>query len=144
MKNKLDVFIENNEVDYTNKLIDRKSLSKIESTYGFILGKKLKKYILTYGYLGYKYVELNGINNVSKEKSDLVKETISINNKFERTKGLLVIENQGDGDYILVDKDDMVYRFLSEINDLQPRNIDLFDYILERFEGVKNEGNINR
>lgn len=144
MKNKLDIFIENNEVDYTNKLIDRESLRKIEVMYGFILGKKLKKYILTYGYLGYEYVELNGINNVAKESSDLIKETIHINNKFEKTKGLFVIENQGDGDYILVDKDDMIYRFLSETNNLQPRNIDLFDYILERFEGVKNEGSINR
>lgn len=126
-------FVNNNDVDYTFNRVAQNKLCEIEKETGFSFGEQTKKYILDYGYLGYKYVELFGINSTQGVKSDMVEKTLRLNNRFAKTKGLIAVEDQGDGDYYLVDSNDMIFRFVAANNELVKQDIDLFEYILQRF-----------
>ena len=129
----LNEFIKNNDVDYTFNRISDDIICEIENKLGVRFGDQLKKYVLEYGYLGYEYIELFGINNHQGINSDMVRKTLRLNEQFDKTKGLIAIEDQGDGDYYLVNSDDNVYRFVAANNELVSQNIDLFEYILQRF-----------
>lgn len=132
----LTEFIRENEVDYSFVRMNEDGVLKIEHEIGVSFGKQLKKYIIEYGYLGYEYIELFGINNHQGMDSDMIKTTAFLHKRFEKTRGLIAIEDQGDGDYYLVDADDMVYRFVAANDDLVAQNVDLFEYILNRFLSV--------
>lgn len=88
-------------------------------------------------YLGYKHIELFGVNNHQGINSDMLNKTLRLHKNFEKTMGLIAIEDQGDGDYYLVDSNDMIYRFVVANNELCSQNIYLFEYILQRFLSVK-------
>lgn len=126
-------FIKNNDVDYSFNRITLDMISEIENKVNVLFGEQLKNYIVEYGYLGYKYIELFGINNYQGINSDMVNKTLCLHKKFEKTRDLIAIEDQGDGDYYLIDSNDMVYRFVLANNELVPQKIDLFEYILQRF-----------
>ncbi len=126
-------FINNNDVDYTFNRIPEEKIDELESKIGVSFGEQLKKYVLEYGYLGYKHIELFGVNNSEVTNSDMIKKTLRLHTRFEKTKDLIAVEDQGDGDYYLVDSDDRIYRFIAPNNELIPMNIDLFEYILKRF-----------
>lgn len=126
-------FINSNDVEYSYNRVSEDIICEIEKEIGISFGEQLKKYILEYGYLGYEYIELYGVNSHQGMNSDMVKKTLQLNEQFEKAKGLIAVENQGDGDYYLVDSNDNVYRFISECDELIPQNIDLFEYILQRF-----------
>lgn len=132
----LDEFIQNSDVDYAFNRVSEDFICKIEEKLGVKLGSQLKRYILEYGYLGYKHVELFGVNAYQKFKSDMLAQTIWINDHFKQTTGLIAIEDQGDGDYYLADSSDRMYRFVAANNELTPQNIDLFEYILKRFAAI--------
>lgn len=136
MNQKLIEFINNHNVDYSQFCVRSSDIPTFESEMSVPIGEQLKEYILTYGYLGYEFVEFFGIINKLMEKSDMVKETKYVHTYFDKTKNLIAIENQGDGDYYLVDKDDNVYNYFSSRDELMPLNVQLFDYILDRFEFV--------
>lgn len=129
----LSDFIKNNDVDYSFNRITSDMIPEIEAKIGVLFGKQLKEYVIEYGYLGYKYIELFGINNYQGINSDMVNKTLRLHKNFEKVKNLIAVEDQGDGDYYLVDSSDMVYRFVLANNELVPQNIDLFEYILQRF-----------
>lgn len=130
-------FVRNNDVDYSFNRISENNLFEIEKTIGMSLGSQLKQYILEYGYLGYKHIELFGVNNHQGINSDMLNKTQRLHKNFEKTMGLIAIEDQGDGDYYLVDSNDMIYRFVVANNELCSQNIYLFEYILQRFLSVK-------
>lgn len=129
----LNDFIENNDVDYSFSRITIDMIPDLENKVNVLFGDQLKEYIVEYGYLGYKHVELFGINNHQGINSDMVNKTLYLHKKFDKTKDLVAIEDQGDGDYYLVDSNDMVFRFISVNNELIPQNIGLHEYILKRF-----------
>lgn len=129
----LNEFVENNAVDYSYNRISEDKIREMEIFLKVGFGDQLKKYILCYGYLGYKYIELYGINSFQGINSDMVKKTVWLHGYFEKTKGLIAVEDQGDGDYYLVDSNDSVYRFVADNNELIPQDTDLFNYILNRF-----------
>lgn len=129
-------FIKNNDVDYSFNRITVDMISDFEKKVSVDFGDQLKKYIVEYGYLGYKHVELFGINNNQGINSDMVNKTLRLHENFDKTRRLVSVEDQGDGDYYLVDSNDMVFRFVLANNELVPQNIDLFEYILKRFLSV--------
>ncbi|MBE6733960.1 MAG: SMI1/KNR4 family protein [Ruminococcaceae bacterium] len=135
---KLTDFIVQNNVDMTPVRIDADNISGLESLLGIKFGTQLRKYILDYGYLGYEYCELYGVNGIQMEKSDMIVTTLRLHSRFPATKGLVVLENYGDGDYYMVDGDDNVYRYICETDELSKTELKLFDYIVERFEFVKS------
>ena len=132
----LKEFVNNNGADFSFNRISEEKLCEIEEKVGVVFGVQLKSYVLEYGYLGYKHAELFGINNHQGVNSDMVEETLRLHKNFEQTKNLVAVEDQGEGDYYLVDSKDLVYRFVRSNNVLIPQNIDLFEYILTRFTSI--------
>lgn len=126
-------FIKNNHVDYSFNRITIDMIPDYEIKVNVFFGEQLKKYIVEYGYLGYKHIELFGINNYQGINSDMVNKTLHLHDKFDKTRDLIAIEDQGEGDYYLVDSNDIVFRFILANNELVPQKIDLFEYILKRF-----------
>ena len=136
---KLVEFLKNNDTLQCKKdnLILEEDIEKYEKKLNFNFGKELKKYILEYGFLAFKFVEFYGINKKQEFDSDMVKDTLKLNEQFSETKSLIAFENKGDEDYIFLDSDDNVYEFDTNLDDgvvaLQKK---LFEYILERFKEI--------
>ena len=136
---KLVEFLKNNDILQCKKdnLISEEDIEKYEKKLNFNFGKELKKYILKYGFLSFKFVEFYGINKKQEFDSDMVKDTLKLNEQFPKTKSLIVFENKGDGDYIFLDSDDNVYEFDTDRIILLDQK--LFKYILNRFEEINNK-----
>ena len=130
----IDQFIEDSNVEYTKNLIGSEDVSSYEKEVGVSFGKELIHYLLTYGYLAYKYVELYGINSIQMGSSDMVDMTKYLHNYFPTTAEYIALESIGDGDYILISPDDDVCKFISESKEIKDLNLKLFDYILKRFK----------
>ena len=130
-------FIANNDVDFTFNRIKQEEIPRYEVVFGTKIGPQLQTYIVDYGYLGYEYIEFFGINTVQGEASDMVKRTLFLHKQFPKTQGLIAFEDQGDGDYYLVDSEDRVYNFLDGNNEIVDTGLTLNEYILKRFESVQ-------
>lgn len=129
--------------NYESLVDDRKILESdltiYEEELGISFGPQLKDYILNYGYLAYEYIEFDGINANQKLNSDMIRNTKSLRNLSDKIKELVVIENQGDGDYYLVDSNDNMFEFIQDNSlELKKLDIDLCQYIQERFSSMKN------
>ncbi len=133
----LDSFVKDHNVDYSNDRVNESFLSEIEKLLDVKIGEQLREYILNYGYLGYKHIELLGINNLQKMDSDMIQQTLFVHKHFSITEGLIVVEDRGDGDYYLVDGNDMVWRFIADSRTLSTLNIKLAEYILARFSEIQ-------
>ena len=70
-------------------------------------------------------------------ESDMVKQTRYLHKYFPATFAYVALENQGEGDYYLVNSNDEVYEYFSEQGQLLKTGLTLFDYIVQRFEEAK-------
>ena len=129
-------FISGNSVDQCKALINREILELAEKQIGLSFGEELTEYLLKYGYLGYEYIELYGINANQGLKSDMVTQTEYLHKYFPLTKSFIALENQGEGDYYIVNGKDEVYEYISEQNKLVETGLSLFEYILNRFQNA--------
>lgn len=127
-------FLQENDVLQSNSLIEASRVNDVEKAIGIKVGQQLIEYITTYGYLIFEDVELYGITACQGLESDLIKQTLYLHKYFPITKGYIALENQGDGDYYIVDSTDTVYEFFSEQDKLTNTGLKLFDYIVKRFE----------
>ena len=125
------------------KLISKDDIPLYENKVGVKFGPKLQEYLLEYGYIAYKYMMLNGINNIQKTESDMIKSTKSVRKISDKLDNLIEIEDQGDFDLYLVDSNDNMYRYVPEANIFENLNKDLFQYIKERLEIVDYYSNMN-
>ena len=132
----LQTFIDEYDVEYSTNLIKKEDLIKVSDKMGVQIGKELADYILQYGYLAFEYSELYGINSRQFLESDMVKQTIYLHSYYPETREYIAIENQGEGDYYIVDKNDYIYEFDVEMSTLTPTLIKLYEYILNRFESI--------
>jgi len=130
----INEFICKNDVDFAAHLIKKTDLPLVEDELGVKIGPQLSEYLLDYGYLGFESVEFYGMNARQGMKSDMVTQTLYLHKYYATTTSFVAIENYGEGDYILVDSEDNVYRFVSEENTLTKVGRKLFDYILTRFQ----------
>ena len=132
---KVDAFVANNPVEKTDHLVSSEELSSMATRIGISIGKGLETYLLKYGYLAYKHIELYGVNSRQNENSDFIKATIRLHKTFPNTTSYSVLEDKGDGDYILLDKDDNVYEFIpTAYEDIRPLDLKLEEYIVNRFK----------
>lgn len=130
-------FVEQYEdVEKLEELVTEEFLEKVEETLNLKFGNKLKNYILDFGYLAFEYVEFYGINPVQGFDSDLITQTQYLHKSFPQTYNLIAFENQGDGDYFLVDENDKMFEFDSVLKELKCINQNLEEYILDRFNTV--------
>ena len=139
---KLKEFVKKNDCDFSKFLPSEDLVNEAEKVLNIKFGEQLRKYLLTYGYLGYKYIMFAGLVANMGLKSDLVGETLANHKYFKETEGLIYIEDQGDADYYMIDSDDFVYRICPGAHIFEKLNIKLFDYMLERFECAKNNDSL--
>lgn len=97
-------------------------------------GPQLTEYLTEYGYLGFESVEFYGLNTQQGMDSDLAKQTRYLHQYFAATVPYTALENLGEGAYLLADGEDLVFRYLTEEDRLEPLGENLFGYILRRFE----------
>lgn len=134
---KLKEFMKSNEVDFTKNLVSNEELDEILKSCNLTMSEELKSYIISFGYLGFKHIEFCGINSFQKEKSDLITQSLNLHKYFPKTCDYLVLESQGEGGYILVDKNSCVFDFDANNDSLKPLNKTLYEYIYERFNEIK-------
>ncbi|MCD7769218.1 MAG: SMI1/KNR4 family protein [Oscillospiraceae bacterium] len=134
----LQEFIRENDTDCARSPIAPQDIPLMETLLGAAIGPQLREYLTTYGYLGYKFAELYGITATGGPNSDMIKKTQQLHDRYPVTKALIAIEDQGDGDYYLADGQDGIYRFLSATGQLAKQDMKLFDYILARFESIRD------
>ena len=135
MKN-LEKFVIENKCESSQFKPNEELISEAEKKLKVEFGPQLKKYLLEYGYLAYKHIELYGLNSKQGLLSDICINTENKRNIFPEIKNMVLIENQGDSDYYLVDDNDNIFRCCPEANIYENMNIKLFDYILQRFNGI--------
>lgn len=133
---KLKDFIQSHDIDQSKNLIDESLLKAAEQMTGISFGSELREYLLQYGYLGYGFAELYGMNARQGLNSDMVKETLYLHEYYPETKEFVAIENQGEGDYYLVNSRDEVYEYDANLGKLVQVKYTLFEYIVHRFEQV--------
>ena len=133
---KLKDFIQSHDIDQSKNLIDESLLKAAEQMTGISFGSELSEYLLQYGYLGYGFAELYGMNARQGLNSDMVKETLYLHEYYPETKEFVAIENQGEGDYYLVNGRDEVYEYDANLGKLVQMKYTLFEYIVHRFEQV--------
>ena len=134
---KLLDFIELNDVEKAVNRISKTQLGAIQNQTGMQFGEQLTRYILDYGYLAFESVEFYGINSLQGKDSDMIKQTLYLYEYFPCTKPYVAIENRGDANYSLIDKNDRIIEFMPELNNvLKDTGQKLFEYILNRFEEV--------
>ena len=129
-------FIQNNDVEYTHNIVDENTIGLIEKELKILFGDELKQYIMKYGYLSYRHIEFYGINSIQMIDSDMIKQTSYLHMYFPKTEGYIALGNYGDGEYVIVSSDDMVYEYDSEMDTIRETKKKLFDYILEVFIGI--------
>lgn len=131
-----DFVEQHDEVEKLENMVTETFLQKVEEILKMKIGNELKSYILNFGYLALEYVEFYGINPDQGFDSDLVTQTLYLHKYFPQTCNLIAFENQGDGDYFLVDENDKMFEFDSALKELKSINQTLEDYILDRFNTV--------
>ena len=134
---KLVKYIDENEVEYSTSLIKEKDIPDIEKRIGIKIGPCLKEYLIKYGYLIFSSIELYGITGHQGLDSDMIKQTEYLHKYYPKTIDLIAWENQGEGDYYLVNKKDHVFEYDSELDEMKDVGIGLEDYILQRFKDVE-------
>ena len=127
-------FVEKYHVECGKKLVCIDDIENFEKYLGVSFGCELTKYILDYGYLAYKHIELYGINSVQMLESDMIKQTKYLHEYFPITQEYIALENTGDGNYAIASPLDGVYEFSTTGNTIKYTGKKLFDYICDRFQ----------
>ena len=130
----IHAFICKNNVDFAAHLISKADLELAENDLENKFGPQLSEYLLDYGYLGFESVEFYGMNSRQGLKSDIITQTHSLHQYYPATGPYVAFENYGEGDYMLVDSEDHIFRFISEESKVIKTDWQLFDYILARFQ----------
>lgn len=130
-------FIKDNEVEFTNNLVSIDFVDEVEKEIKVKFGGELIKYIIKYGFLAYKHIELYGINSNQKIESDMVKQTVYLHEYFPKTAAYIALENIGDGNYAIVSSEDEVLEYSTEYDSLSDTGLKVFAYILKRFQEIE-------
>lgn len=120
-------------VDYSNAPMNPDDLAHVQLALDLRFGPELKAYLLKYGYLGCMSVELYGMNTRQGMRSDMIRQTQYLHQHFPLTRGYIALGDWGEGDYILLDSYDNVFRYRSEENKLENLREKMADYILRIF-----------
>ncbi|MEG0073990.1 MAG: hypothetical protein RR922_05680 [Clostridia bacterium] len=92
------------------------------------IGEQLNRYIVNYGALKFKKVQINDVDT-------MIKRTRYMREILDLSKQYIVLEILEDAEYILIDSKDEAYKYVGpdEIIDL---GIKLEEYILTRFQSL--------
>lgn len=133
-KDKLDVVT--SECDRASALPSNATIVMAERAMGMTFGPLLREYLSSFGYLGRGDIELYGINERQGLNSDMVRTTLNLLEFAPGCRGYAVIDNRGDGDYILCDSGDQIFAMPnSPTENPIPLGICLDAYIVSRLKG---------
>lgn len=106
---------------------------------GITFGPQMIDYLSNYGAISFDTVEFNGLTETKKNNSSLVRNTLFLRDAFpSQMNGLVLLEDRGDGDYVLCDSNDRVIRFTPEISlKAIDSGLDLIDYTLLRHQEIQ-------
>lgn len=106
---------------------------------GMSFGPELADYLSVYGAISFGIVEFNGLTEVKKNNSSLVRNTMFLRDAFpSKLKGMVLLEDRGDGDYVLCDLFDHIWFFKPELSlELVDSKMDLINYTLQRHQESK-------
>ena len=127
-----EYFLNSGDLIQASSLIQEDEIAYFEKIMNVTMGEQLKNYILQFGCIGYEFITFFGIIERLKERSSMVKHTLYLHEKASQTLPFIAFEDQGDGDFYLVDSEDNVYRYLESRDELQELSLKLNEYILER------------
>lgn len=101
---------------------------------GMAFGSEMSEYLSVYGAISFGPIEFNGLTEAKKNNSSLVLNTACLREAFPgKLNGLALLEDRGDGDYILCDSSDHIWFFTPELSlELIDSGMDLIDYTLQR------------
>lgn len=133
----LEEFIQNNDVEMTKNTVDASFIGLMTQVVGVVAGPQLEKYILSYGYLAFSFMEFYGINSLQDEKSDMIMQTVYLHKYFTKTEQYIALCNLAEGIYALIDSNDYVYEYDSVSGTIITLGVKLFDYITKKFEEIK-------
>lgn len=102
-------------------------------------GPQLSDYLRNFGAISFGTVEFNGITEAKKNNSSLVRNTVYLRDAFPgKLTGMVLLEDRGDGDYILCDTGDHIWHFTPEVStDLVDSGMDLIDYTIRRHKETR-------
>lgn len=125
-------FLSKYDIDFAVNRVGADEVEKYEALLETKFGWQLREYIINFGYIGYRHIELYGINAAQGENSDMIKITNALRKRDSQLKNLIAIENQGDGEYYFVDGSDQVYRYYQGSKELSNISVDMESYIVHR------------
>lgn len=121
------------DIDSAKFPASAETIRLVESALGASLGRQLKEYLMEFGYLGCGPIEFYGVNEMQKEKSDLVKTSQMLRNASGVLSGYVAIECIGDDLYAMCDSEDKMYKVvLADGVRVQPMNMNLLQYAVKR------------
>ena len=127
------------KVKVSKFLPDEKLIKEAEQIMDFKFGKLLYAYLEECGAVMFFFVEMYGINKNQGLQSDMVVKTNFLHDSYPQTKKFVVIEDMGDGDYILCDADDNIFEFIPSLSAvIKPLDINLMKHIQERYKQVSD------
>lgn len=127
------------KVKVSKFLPDEKLIEEAEQMMDCKFGKLLYSYLEECGAVMFFFVEMYGINKNQGLQSDMVVKTKMLHDLYPQTKNFVAIEDMGDGDYILCDKNDNISEFIPSLSaDLKSLEINLIDHIQARYIQVSS------
>lgn len=109
---------------------DINRVNKILEDLGFHGARELERYLVDYGWLGYKSVTFLGAGG---DVSDMREATLLLRKSSPMANGYAALEELADNAWALCDGHGCVFRFLSGNMRLEDLHMRLEEYILERF-----------
>ena len=106
---------------------------------GMRFGPQLTEYLRSFGAIAFGTVEFNGLTEKKKNNSSIVRNTAYLRDAFPgKLSGMALLEDRGDGAYVLCDETDRIWFFTPELSiDPTDSGMDLIDYTLKRHEESK-------
>ena len=103
---------------------------------GMSFGPELTDYLSNYGAICFGPVEFNGITEMKKNNSSLVRNTTFLRETFPgKLDGMTLLEDKGDGAYVLCDSADHIWFFTPELSlGFVDSGMDLIGYTLHRHQ----------
>lgn len=119
-------------LEHSEDRIRERSIPFYEDTLGMKFGEQLRYYLLNFGYLHYRNVEMLGIERTVGVESDMVRVTKALRRRHPAVNSMVAIERFEGGEFFLVDSEDNVWRYVVRYEELTEVGMKLDDYILSR------------
>ncbi|MGF0068884.1 SMI1/KNR4 family protein [Candidatus Spyradosoma sp. SGI.093] len=127
------------ETSPRDRLPSAETLNSLEMLLGMKFPGELREYLENLGYVAFSFVELNGVNEIQKEKSDMIRATLNFREAYPKVeRKFWVLEDRSEEDYALCCESGDIFEFLPSV-DREPRNLNmtLTEYLKSRYAEIQ-------